>query len=73
MLVEITEDKLHGVCQESNIEYLIHHEGHNGRDNTDLAAIAAKSYWFDVDMPEFRPYTIQNAKLLKNGRIEILL
>lgn len=71
--VKITEDKLHGVCEETNTEYLIHHESKDGKDMTSLASIASKSFWFVKDNPQFKPGTIQKAFVLKNGRIKILL
>ncbi len=42
-----------------------------GKDMTHLAKIAVKCSWFTVDNPQFRPNTIQKAKLLNNGRIEL--
>lgn len=72
MKVKITKDKLHGICIVTGIEYLIHHESKDGRDMTSLASIAAKSFWWDKDQPQFKPDTIQEAVLLNNGRIEIL-
>lgn len=72
MKVKITDDKLHGVCQETGKEYLIHHEAKDGRDMTSLAAIASQSYWFTIDNPQFAPGKIQEAELLPNGRIKIL-
>lgn len=72
MKVKITEDKLHGVCQDSKEQYEIHHFGMKGEDLTGLASIASKSSWFEKDNPQFTPGTIQEAVLLENGRIEII-
>jgi len=69
--VKITDDKLHGICLATGEEYLIHHESKDGKDLTSLAEIASKSFWWDKDRPQFKPGTIQNARILKNGRIEI--
>jgi len=72
MKVKIAKTKLHGICEETGKKYLIHHESKDGKDMTSLAKTASKSYWFDVDNPQFKPNTIQNAKMLSNGRIEVL-
>lgn len=71
MRVKITEDKLHGKCEITGEEFLIHHEGKNGEDITGLAAIASKSPWFVYDNPRFTPGSIQEAQMLHNGRILI--
>jgi len=72
MKVKITTDKLHGACLKTGKVYQIHHQAKDGRDLTSLASIAAKSYWFTRDNPQFTPGSIQEALLLENGRIKII-
>jgi hypothetical protein len=70
--VKITEDKLHAICLNSGKNYLINHKSNNGEDITSLAEIASKTSWFEVDNPQFKPNTIQDAVVLENGRVYII-
>lgn len=68
--VRISEDKLNAIDGNGKT-YPIKFLSKSGEDITGLAEMASKSYWFDKDNLQYKPFSFQDGELTEGGKIII--
>ena len=71
MEVRIHESKIYAACTATKKSYNIKFLSAKGEDISPLARMAAKSFWFDKDNPQYKPDSIQEGKVQEDGTIII--